>query len=132
VIRPATLADIPRLVEMGRENYRDMGGDAADYDPAAAARFASEFIMPSGAVFLSDGGMIGGVLCPRWQAPGVVEAVEMMWWAGDGSGFRLLRRFCEWAQENGAQPVITTGQDIPARVLSRYGLRRSETILRGN
>jgi len=130
LIRQATLSDITRMVEMGRANYQAVGG-GAEYDPEAAARFLHHVILPNGAAFLSGGGMIGGVLCPRWHAPTITEAVKMMWFSSDGSGFRLLGRFCEWARSMRAHPVITTAQDIPAAVLSRYGLARAETMLRG-
>jgi hypothetical protein len=130
VIRRAKPDDIPALVIMGRENYRAIHGTDAGYSPDAAARFLRNVIFPQGAVFMTRGGMIGGVLCPRWHAPGFVEAVEMMWFAADGSGGFLLRRFCKWARRQNAQPVITS-TTMPERLAQRLGLKASETMWRG-
>lgn len=131
MIRRAAPDDIPKIVALGRHNYAAIHGTDAGYDPASAAQFLEAVVFAHGSVWLSDAGMIGGVIWPRWHAPGFVEAVELMWFAADGSGGRLLRRFVDWARSQNAQPVITSERQIPARLAARLGLRRAERIYRG-
>lgn len=129
MITRATPDDIPHMVRLGALNYAAVNPDA-DYDPEAAAHFLREMVFKRGAAFISHGGMIGGVLCPRWCAPRQVEAVEMLWYAGDGTGARLLAAFIGWARRCKAVPVVTS-RKIPPRLAARMGLAASETIWRG-
>jgi hypothetical protein len=122
--------DIPRIVALGRENFAAIHGTDAGYDPAAAARFLQDVVFERGAVFLSRAGIIGGVLCPVWHAPGIVEAVEMMWFARDGMGGLLLRKWCVYAERNRAVPVVTSRSMSPA-LAQRLRLKPAETVWKG-
>jgi GNAT superfamily N-acetyltransferase len=79
-------------------------------------------------VFLSSGGMIGGMLCPYWAAPGDVQAIELFWFATDGQGRALLGAFEEWAREQGASEMRVTSR--PTRALERMGYEPVDTIYR--
>jgi len=128
VIRRATPADLPRIVEMGRRNY-EARPNRGDYDPQAAGDFVNTMLAsPHAAVFLSDAGMIGGMLCPYWAAPNDVQAVELFWFASDGSGRALLMAFEEWAQDQGADEVRITSR--PTRALERMGYEPVDTVYR--
>lgn len=129
MITRATPDDLPFILALGERNYYAANG-IGQYSKPAAERFLRDVVFSRGAVFLSHGGMIGGVLCPRWAAPDVVEAVEMMWFAEDGQGAALLAHWCDYAQQSGAVPVVTT-RKLPPRVARRLGLEASETIYRG-
>ena len=129
MITRATPDDIPHIVRLGRANYAAMNDDDA-YDSAAAERFLRDVIFAHGAAFISRGGMIGGILSPRWCAPTVTEAVELFWFAQDGSGARLLEAWVSYAERSGAQPVISS-RKLPKRLAGALNMRASETIWRG-
>lgn len=129
MITRATPGDIPFMVSLGALNYAAMHDDGG-YDPDAAAHFLREMVFKRGAAFLTRGGMIGGVLCPRWMAPTKVEAIEMLWFAHDGTGAALLKKWVDFADYSRAVPVITS-RKIPPRLAARLGLRGVETIWRG-
>lgn len=120
MIREATGADIPRIVEMGAR-FHAAGGIKAGYDQDAVSRLLAELIeADAGCLLVSDSGMIGGALVPAYCDPSWMMAVEMFWWA-DRDGLQLLHRFEEWAAENGAQEV---------RMTSLASLPRADAILR--
>ncbi len=112
MIRTATLTDIPDLVDMGRK-FHAAGRLPGEYTEEATARFL-EGLIAGGGVFRSDAGMIGGALAPAYFDPSYVMAVELFWWAEDGQGRRLLRKFEEWAGDAGASEVrMTTLASLP-------------------
>lgn len=129
MITRATPDDVPFILRLGEKNYYAVN-EIGTYDARAADAFLRDFVFPHGAVFLSHGGMIGGILCPRWAAPEVTEAVEMLWFAEDGQGAALLARWCAYAAHAGAVPVVTS-RKLPPRLARRLGLTASETIYRG-
>lgn len=88
-------------------------------------------IIEHGAIFLSDDGMIGGVLNPLYFNPAYVTAAELFWWAGrDGTALRLA--FEEWGREQGVVGMSFSGiadEHAPAiaRVFRRAGYLPIET-----
>lgn len=81
-----------------------------------------------GGLFTSRRGMIGGIIAPMWCAPDWKAAVELFWWAEDGQGLRLLRRFEAWAKEKGANEVrMTTLAAMPDAEKALRGYERVET-----
>lgn len=130
MIRRATLADVPRLVELGRMHFEG-SGLPGDYDEAAAAQFATG-IVRGGAAFLSCAGSIGGMATPSYVNPNRWMAVEMFWNAFDGQGSALRDAFEAWAREVGADEVRmsavwTDRGDAVERILRRAGYARAET-----
>jgi len=130
MIRRATAADLPRIVEIGRRHH-EAAGNAGDYDPDAAASFAASLIS-GGVVFLSDDGMLGGMIAPSYSAPSHRMAVEMFWSAEDGQGLALLRAFEAWAEEQDADEVRLSAVvghrgEAVGRLLRRKGYAPVET-----
>jgi hypothetical protein len=119
-----TASDIPRLVDMGRRFFAATG-HPAEYDPEAVAAMLGRMLDDdNAAVFVTPGGMIGGVLMPLYCSPGWIVAAELFWWAEDRSGLKLLRRFEQWGAERGAREIrMTTLQGLPAAetILARRG-----------
>ncbi|SFI84457.1 hypothetical protein [Albimonas pacifica] len=127
-IRRATAEDLPRIVEMGRENYRRVVG-ASGFDPeATAATVARMIASESGIVLVSDGGMIGAILTPHWSAPSRMQAIETFWFAEDGSGLALLRSMAAEARARGAAEIRFTARHSVA--MTRLGYEPVEMIYR--
>lgn len=120
MIRRATLADVPDVVGFGVK-FHEQAQQPFPYEVEAATRFAQGLIAgPQGAVFISDTGMIGGVLTPAYCAPNWIMAVELFWWAEQG-GLKLLKAFEDWAEEMGANEV---------RMTSLAALERADGLLK--
>ncbi|MFH5773607.1 hypothetical protein ACHFJ0_05095 [Paracoccus sp. NGMCC 1.201697] len=98
-----------------------------EVDRAWTARTVAALIASSdGFVAVSDGGFIAGSLQPTVINPSPV-AMELGWFASDGSGLRLMRAFEKWASEKGAALVqLSTGSDGPD--LTRLGYRAAERV----
>jgi hypothetical protein len=109
---------------MGRRFFAATG-HPAEYDPEAVAAMLGRMLDDeNAAVFVTPGGMIGGVLMPLYCSPGWIVAAELFWWAEDRSGLKLLRRFEQWGAERGAREIrMTTLQGLPAAetILARRG-----------
>lgn len=83
-----------------------------------------------GGLFQSERGFIAGMIVPTLCDPNWKMAVELAWWAEDGSGQRLLRDFEKWAADNGASEVrMTTLANLPAaeKIMKRRGYAPTET-----
>ena len=118
----------------GRDDLIDMGRKfhAATGHPSAFSADAFETMLDQieaqGGLFTSARGMIGGVIAPMWCAPDWKAAVELFWWAEDGQGLRLLRRFEQWARDMGAQEIrMTTLAAMPDAERALRGYQRTET-----
>lgn len=122
MIRPATESDIPALVAMGQK-FSEAAG--TPFDKGDVAEFVSALIgSENGAVFVTDGGMIGGVLSPAYSCKSWLMAVELFWWAEDRQGIRLLKAFEEWAASRGASEIRMTtlaAIDGPQKIMARRG-----------
>lgn len=120
-IRPARTSDLPKIQEYGQK-FHEQSQQPFPFNAEAAERFARIMIENEDAqIFISDTGMIGGVLTPAYVAPNWVMAVELFWWA-DGGGLKLLYAFENWAKEMGAREI---------RMTSLAALERADGLLRG-
>lgn len=130
MIRPATLEDLPEVLRLAAEfhafsPYRDY-----PFDADAFAGFAGRLI-EGGVIFLSEDGMIGGLLNPLYFNPAVVMAAELFWFARK-EGRQLREAFEGWARERGAVGVqassLCDGQaDKIRRNYERAGYAPMET-----
>lgn len=102
-IRQATKSDIHEIVSMGREFHAYSPWCDIHFDEQALSDFIGKMI-DGGVIFLSDEGMIGGVMNPLYFNPNHHVAAELFWWAKSG-GRKLMARFEEWAIENGASGI---------------------------
>ena len=123
-VRPATGADILRVVDMVEALRAAVGGPVTVDRPWTAQVIARLIASPDAGVWVSGAGFIAGSLQPTVISPAPI-AMEHGWWAGDGSGLRLLRAFEAWAAGRGAALVqLSTGPEGPD--LARLGYRRAE------
>lgn len=87
-------------------------------------------LIEGGAVFLSDEGIIGGVMVPFYWNPAFKMAVELFWWAPkDGRALRVA--FEQWAAEQEACRIVFSGQvnerqDTIDKIFRRAGYRPVE------
>ena len=109
MIRPATHADTPRILEFG-EQFHLYGGFAARglrFDPESLAQFCAGLSSSDVAVLLvaeKDGAVIGtvaGVISPWFLDNSQTVAMETWWWVdpkhrGGTAGVRLLEAFEQW------------------------------------
>lgn len=136
-IRPATLADVPRLVAMGRQQIAATYGDAVAENPAQLEALATLLVtLPACAVFVAgrDGALVGmiGLVAFAHHLSGLPTVGEVMWWmdpAARGAGLALLRRGEQWARAQGAtvlQMAAPVGS-CAGLLYERRGYRAVET-----
>lgn len=111
MIRPAVLADVPRLVEMGHAfiNSSQYDGRLAD-NPAQMAAMAAHLIeSDQGLLLVADrgGALVGMIGVLRFDHHLSAEPIagEVFWWvepAFRGCGVRLMKRAEQWAKAAGA------------------------------
>lgn len=125
MIRAATAADVLRIVDMIERLRAAVDGPIRVDRAHTAATVARLIGADDGLVLVSDGGFIAGLLTSTVINP-VPIVQEIGWFAGDGSGLRLLRALESWARSRGAAFVqLSTGSGGPD--LSRLGYRQAET-----
>lgn len=103
MIRKATHDDVSMVVDMGSEFHDYSPWRSVPFDRDATSAFVVNLI-DHGVVFVSDGGMIGGLMNPLYFNPAFAVGCELFWWA-KFDGRKLMKAFEEWAQENGARGV---------------------------
>ena len=124
MIREATTDDVLRIVDMVEALRLAVGGPVPVDRPHTARTVAGLLASPDGCVWVSDNGFIAGALTQTIISPAPL-AQELGWYAADGTGLRLLRRFETWAQERGAVLIqLSTGATGPD--LTRLGYRPAE------
>lgn len=136
VIRPATLADVPRLVAMGRQQIAATYGGAVANEAAALEALATQLVTtPTAACFVADqdGTVVGmiGLVGYAHHLSGVPTAGEVMWWvdpAARGAGLALLRRAERWAAETGARVIQMVAPATHARVGRLYERRGYQAV----
>src|SRR5438105_13265292 len=85
-VREATLADVPRIVELGSRSLVD-GPYAGVFEdnPAQSEKFATQIIVGLGKVLLWEtdeghiAGLLGFLVAPHYFS-GVITATEIMWY----------------------------------------------------
>lgn len=124
MIREATTDDVLRIVDMVEALRLAVGGPVPVNRPHTARTVAGLLDSPDGAVWVSDAGFVAGALTQTIISPAPL-AQELGWYATDGTGLRLLRRFETWAKERGAVLIqLSTGATGPD--LTRLGYRPAE------
>ena len=123
-VRLAGAQDVLRVVEM-IEDLRAAVQGPIPVDRAWTARTVAGLIASDdGAVWITDGGFIAGVIEPTIISPAPV-AKEMGWYSRDRSGLLLLRAFEGWARARGATLIqLSTGAE--GLDLSSFGYRIAE------
>lgn len=129
MIRQATIEDVPRIVALGAEFLAECPYSWVPLDAEAFGAFAAGMI-EHGVIFLSDDGMIGGVISPFYFNPAVTMAAELFWWARSG-GQELRQALEAWGRERGAQALTCSGltgerEAAIRRVYARAGYHPAE------
>jgi N-acetylglutamate synthase-like GNAT family acetyltransferase len=126
MIRAATVADIPALLEMGRK-FADEAGVTArvGWDEESVEAMLEGLIEdPDGIVLVSERGMIGGMVYAHPFNRNVRAFVEVFWRAEDGQGLALLNAAEAQARALGATKsvmVAMDGMERTARLYARLG-----------
>ena len=137
-IRPATLADVPRLVTMARTQIAAVYDAAVPDAPAQVEATVTQLLTsPTSAVFVAEqaGHVVGMIGLMRYthHASGLPTVGEVMWWMDPdarGGGVALLKRAERWAAETGAQTIQVSAPAANAgvgRIYERRGYRAVET-----
>ena len=105
MIRRATVEDLELILELGKAFFdaSPYGGNI-EFDPVAVEGLVLN-VLDNGVIFLSDRGIIAGVLNPLYFNPLVQFATEIAWYAEDGQGEALKQAFETWAKEQGAAVI---------------------------
>lgn len=119
MIRDATAADVPRIVEMGQRFLRESHyAGVLSENPAQMASTAAWLIAEDAGFVAVDerGALVGmiGALLFRHHFSGELIAGEVFWWvepASRGGGIRLMRRAEAWARARGAQRMQMIAPD---------------------
>ena len=132
MIREATEADIPRLLDMGAR-FAERAGlvDHVGYNPDDMADTFRLMIESEHAViFIGESGAIGGHASPHPFNRAHWVAQEIFWWSEGREGLRLLQAYEDWAAERcqsvGMITLEAVEPDRTARLFERKGYRPLE------
>lgn len=143
MLRNATHADIPRLVELGRAMHAEAPHfSGLRFDGAKLGATIGHVIDHGFArVAVVDGRIVGGMLAlatPHWFSPDLVACDLALFidaeHRGGTAGPRLLQAYAEWARDMGAAIVtlgLTTGinTERTAAMCERMGWRRAGLVM---
>ena len=108
--RPATIADIPRMTELGRRFHAYAGLDEVAFDDKSFADTIKAGIASDWqAYFVAEvdgqvAGMTGGVIYPSYFNHSGLAGQEMFWWAEKpGIGKSLYQALEQWAKDKGCK-----------------------------
>ena len=122
MIRRATLADIPALMEMGRKfAERAKLETHVGYDPHSMAQTFEAMIEGDHPLFISETGAIGATQTQHPFNHEHITAQELFWWSEGGGGLALLDRLIEHCTEHcHSLQMITLEAVEPERVAKIY------------
>ena len=96
MIRAATSADIPALLDMGaRFSERAALASNVGYDPDSMATTFERMIAGNEPVFMTDTAAIGAVVFQHPFNFSHTAAQELFWWSDGREGISLLKRLTE-------------------------------------
>jgi hypothetical protein len=109
LIRQASDADLPRLLELARVHHAKMTGLPPLDDDSFLATARAAIASDTAVILMTDGGSICGQVHPFYFNRHVFAGVEFWWHAEDNRGRETLRAFEEWARDAGAGRVVMSG-----------------------
>lgn len=125
MIRPATLSDIPRLLEMGdRFSEKAKLADHVGYDPFSMSETFREMIEGGHLLFVSDTGAIGALRAHHPFNREHVFAQELFWWSEGRDGLALLDALIEHCQEHCHSLLMITLEAIKPEATGRLYERK--------
>lgn len=111
ILRRATIDDVPALVRLAKVEHGLSRMAHTPFDPAfASERFTGAVLGLSSAVFVSEtDGEVKGLIAGAMQQNlhnryGTVY--ELLWFAVDGSGLKLLQALRDWAKRMRATAIV--------------------------
>lgn len=128
-MRRARFSDIDRIVKL-LERFHAQADQWQDFVRKDTERFIRN-MMPNGTVLVSDGGVICGFVTSSPVNSQWLIAMELYWYAEDGSGERLLQGFEQAAREQGANEIRMSHRASTGKVgrhLEKRGYRHDETV----
>ena len=131
MIRAATLADIPRLLEMGRK-FADRAKlvDHVGYDPHSMVQTFEAMISGGHPVFIGERGAIGATQTPHPFNHEHIAAQELFWWSEGREGLALLRALEAHCAEHCHSLLMITLEAVEpertGRLYERLGYRPLE------
>jgi GNAT superfamily N-acetyltransferase len=122
MIREATTADIPRLLEMGRKFAEEAGvAERVGWSDEAAQELLEQLVeAETGILLCNETGMIGGLVFAH-PFSGAMVFQELFWRSHGRDGIRLLRAAEDRARSLGAQRSIMIGMDTMPDTERLYG-----------
>lgn len=122
MIRPATLDDIPRLLDMGARFAEKARLEShVGYDPDSMAETFTAMISNGHPVFIGERGAIGASQTRHPFNRSHVVAQELFWWSEGGEGLRLLDILCKHCEEHCDSLIMITLEAIePERTGKLY------------
>lgn len=126
MIRPATPADIPMLLAMGKKfSERAKLCDHVGYDPASMEHtFRTMIEADHFCLFVGDSGAIGGMVAPHPFNHAKNIADELFWWSEGREGLRLLEAYENWAASFDAVTRMTALEAVNPERMKRFYERR--------
>lgn len=124
-VRMAHAGDIGEILEKGERFC--MAAGYSDFSGTDAHDFALQLVR-EGAVFLTEGGVLGALLAPLPWCRAHIQAVELFWWSEDGHGLDLVRAFERWGRERAKTLVFSTVEmdQRASEIMGRLGYRLRE------
>ena len=129
MIRSATAADIPRIIELGTLLHATSSYSKMAFVPAKAAAFMQALMERDGVVFVAEidgvvvGGMAGGVVDQWFSDELIAYDFSIFVEPRRRNGLiaiKLMRAFEEWARIKGAKQIhMGIGTDINVEGTSR-------------
>lgn len=113
-MRKATRADVPHLVAMARDFHNAHEARCA-FSQSDMAEFF-ERLFEYGVIFITEGGFIAGAAAGAVSNASHLTAHEILWWATDGQGQALRKRFEQWAENQGCADVEFSHPEQQERV----------------
>jgi GNAT superfamily N-acetyltransferase len=125
MIRKATLADIPALLDMGaRFSERANLAGHVGYDPESMGATFAALIEGGHPVFVSDTGAIGATSTPHPFNHAHIVAQELFWWSEGRDGLALLEALEGYCAEHCHSLIMITLEAIRPEATGRLYQRR--------
>ncbi|MBI5270696.1 MAG: hypothetical protein HY856_13575 [Burkholderiales bacterium] len=129
MVRYACEADIPLIMRLCEREHAASKWRDVPFEPHAAENTIRQFLSLIGrTLFVSEAGYLAGLVQPFGFSQYRV-ALEYAWYAEDGSGLALLRRFEEWAHRMGAVEVVAHNYLNDPRLEAVMAKRRGYSLM---
>lgn len=141
MIRDATEADLPRLLELGREMHAESWYSGLTFSPAkvkAVLRqcMAHGFLRVHERDGVVDGGLVGA-FTEVWCAEESQAEIIILYVSRDRRGgmtaYRLVNEFWTWAHARGAREIaagVTTALEMAGKLYEGMGMTRVGGVYR--